>query len=634
MTVHMRPYVKDGIELDQIAVKGIRVAGFHGVNPNEREGGQLFYADVVAHVNTRAAGQGDDLAKTINYSDLADRTADVLAGSPYQLIEAVAAHIARAILEFDGVQCVDVTVHKPQAPLHVEFKDVTVTIRRDLNDGTLWADKRIGSSAGFSDDPGAPEGFHAARDAMDVRPAQPVGALIAMGGNLGEVEPTFREALAELHRVSGVSVLAVSPLVRSAPEGGAAQPDYLNAVVRIETSLAPRELLAAINGIEMVHGRDRTVPGSARTLDLDIVSFDGVTGETEDLTLPHPRAHQRGFVILPWVAMERDAVLEPHGSIVEIARAAQFDGVSLASADWVQAPQAAPVADQVAEREDVVETADAGVAPAAAVAAAAVMASAPEEPSAPAEPSAPEQADPNAVVAPEQVPPESVVPAYETVPSVPTSYVPTEYVPASQPEAASEPEAPIEPTPADDVPTFSVPSAAASAPQAPSAPQEPSVSRPTFQPAPASEPQGFAPAPEPQGFASAAEQASAPRPVSPYETPVSPYETSAASSGPADASAFFARSAAAAEPTSEPTPAPVAPTPAPASPVWSANAPVPDVAPAAPASAPPQWAPVGDQASAASAPPATGTVPTRTSFGVMRQTPPPAPESNGADSSQ
>ncbi|MDN4480157.1 2-amino-4-hydroxy-6-hydroxymethyldihydropteridine diphosphokinase [Demequina muriae] len=337
MTTAARPYVRDGIEFDQIAVRGIRVSGYHGVNANEREDGQLFLADVVVHVNTRTAAVGDDLSRSVNYSEVADRTAEILAGSPFKLIEAVAEHIARELLEIEGAECVDVTVHKPQAPLHVEFKDVTITIRRDLRDGSLSADKRIGSSAGFSDDPLDP-GAGPARDIMDERPAQPVPAVIALGGNLGDVEPTFREALAALHRVPGVEVRAASPLVRSVPEGGADQPDYLNAVARIHTSLAPRQLLAACNGIEMLYGRDRTVPGSARTLDLDLITYDGVTGESPDLTLPHPRAHLRGFVLLPWAHMEPDATLEPYGRVADLARQAAFDGVTVVGPQWPHVP--------------------------------------------------------------------------------------------------------------------------------------------------------------------------------------------------------------------------------------------------------------------------------------------------------
>ncbi|MFV0286300.1 MAG: 2-amino-4-hydroxy-6-hydroxymethyldihydropteridine diphosphokinase [Demequina sp.] len=333
MTVHMRPYVKDGIELDQICVEGIRLEGFHGVYQAERETGQLFFADVVVHVNTRTAGANDDLTRSVNYSAVADAVAEVLGGAPINLIEAVAERIARAVLSLENVECVDVTVHKPQAPLHVEFKDVTVTIRRDQREGSLWADKRIGSSAGESDDPLDP-GAGPVRDDLDARPGQPRGAVIALGGNLGEVEQTFQAALNDLHRVPGIRVVAVSPLVRSVPEGGLEQPDYLNGVARVETSLAPRELLAAMMGIELAHGRERSVRNAARTLDLDLIQYDGVVAQSEDLTLPHPRAYLRRFVLEPWAALEPGARLEPHGAVADLVRQAGFDAATRVGDGW------------------------------------------------------------------------------------------------------------------------------------------------------------------------------------------------------------------------------------------------------------------------------------------------------------
>src|SRR5512133_1848789 len=103
MTWTSGPYVRAGIELDRIAVEGIRVTGYHGVFDNERSTGQVFLADVVAHVSTRAAAARDDLSKTVNYSEIADKAAAILGGDPSSLIETVAEHIARVVLEMEGV---------------------------------------------------------------------------------------------------------------------------------------------------------------------------------------------------------------------------------------------------------------------------------------------------------------------------------------------------------------------------------------------------------------------------------------------------------------------------------------------------------------------------------------------------
>lgn len=335
--MNVRPYVKDGFELDQIAVLGVRATGHHGVYEAEKQSGQTFLADVVAHVSTRAAALTDDLTRTVNYSDLADRVAEVLAGDPSDLIETVAENIARAVLDFEGVECVDVCVHKPQAPLHVEFNDVTVTIRRDARYAGFDPTKRIGSSAGLSDDPNGLGAAPIVRDEFDQRPLQPVPVLLALGANLGDAEATMRAAVYDIHRVPGIEVRSTSPLVRSKPQGGPPQPDYFNAVVRILTALSPRELLGAIQGIELVHGRERLVVNGPRTLDIDIIDFNGMQGEAEDLVLPHPRAKERSFVLAPWAAMEPDAVLPGAGRVAEIA-ATLPEGVEVVAPVWPTRP--------------------------------------------------------------------------------------------------------------------------------------------------------------------------------------------------------------------------------------------------------------------------------------------------------
>lgn len=333
MTWTSGPYVRAGIELDRISVLGIRVGGFHGVLDNERSTGQVFLADVVAHVSTRAAATSDDLDKTVNYSDLADRAAAVLGGDASNLIETVAEHVALAVLDMEGVYCVDVRIHKPQAPLHVEFKDVTVTIRRDIPTGGLWADKRIGSSAGMPDDPLDLVTKAPASDPLDQRPVRAVPVLLALGGNVGDVQATLRAAVDALTRITGIDVVAASPLYASAPVGGPPQPDYLNAVVRIRTILAPREVLLACQGIEMVHGRERHELNGPRTLDIDIIDFDGAQASTPDLTLPHPRAHERAFVLVPWAQIEPHATLPGAGPIAPLAVAAQ-PPVSMVANPW------------------------------------------------------------------------------------------------------------------------------------------------------------------------------------------------------------------------------------------------------------------------------------------------------------
>ena len=127
-------------------------------------------------------------------------------------------------------------------------------------------------------------------------------AYIAMGSNLGERAETLATALAMLEEHQGISVLRLSKMVQTAPVGGPdGQGDYLNAAAKIETSLSPAELLAVLQDIERELGRDRASEQrwGERTCDLDILLIGDIVMDTPELTIPHPRMHQREFVLAP-----------------------------------------------------------------------------------------------------------------------------------------------------------------------------------------------------------------------------------------------------------------------------------------------------------------------------------------------
>ncbi len=116
---------------DRVALRGLRVQGRHGVYEQERVLGQTFVVDVELRVDTREAAATDDLAHTVDYADLATRVSDLVAGEPVNLIETLANRIAAECLADARVRQVEVTVHKPQAPMRVSFDDVAVTITRE-----------------------------------------------------------------------------------------------------------------------------------------------------------------------------------------------------------------------------------------------------------------------------------------------------------------------------------------------------------------------------------------------------------------------------------------------------------------------------------------------------------------------
>ena len=115
---------------DRIALRGVRAHGRHGVLPEERENGQEFVVDAVLKLDTRMAAASDDLADTVDYGSLAQRLADVVTGEPCDLIETLAHRLAEVCLADPRVFEVEVTVHKPQAPIAVPFDDVAVTVVR------------------------------------------------------------------------------------------------------------------------------------------------------------------------------------------------------------------------------------------------------------------------------------------------------------------------------------------------------------------------------------------------------------------------------------------------------------------------------------------------------------------------
>ncbi|MDF1477488.1 2-amino-4-hydroxy-6-hydroxymethyldihydropteridine diphosphokinase [Leifsonia sp. H3M29-4] len=147
-------------------------------------------------------------------------------------------------------------------------------------------------------------------------------AVLALGSNLGDREATIRAAVHEIGELPGVVLVAASGLVETPalkPEGvDTDAPAYLNAVVAVTTLLDPHELLEALHGIERHHGRVRDIQWGDRTLDLDIITFGRETINSPGLTVPHPRAADRDFVLAPWAQIDPDAELPGRGPIAQL----------------------------------------------------------------------------------------------------------------------------------------------------------------------------------------------------------------------------------------------------------------------------------------------------------------------------
>ena len=272
---------------DRILLSGLRATGFHGVLAEERERGQEFVVDLELALPLAAAAATDAVAATVHYGELAERVVAAIERDPVDLIEALAERLAALVLEDPLVERVAVTVHKPSAPIAVPFGDVAVRLER-------------------------------------TRPGTAEHVVIALGANLGDRDAALDGAVAALRRLRGLEVEAVSTshetvaVTTSGPDPD--RPRYRNRVLVGRTSLAPRTLLTDLLGVERAFGRTRGERWGDRTLDLDLVALGERRLDEPDLVLPHPSAHERDFVLLPWLEIEPDAVLPGHGPVRDLVQ--------------------------------------------------------------------------------------------------------------------------------------------------------------------------------------------------------------------------------------------------------------------------------------------------------------------------
>jgi 2-amino-4-hydroxy-6-hydroxymethyldihydropteridine diphosphokinase len=141
-------------------------------------------------------------------------------------------------------------------------------------------------------------------------------AVVSLGANIGDPKANLDLAVELLREAT--EVIAVSSYSQTKPVGGPEQPDYLNAVAIVESGLPAKDLLALLNGIETAMGRTREIHWGPRVIDLDLIQYGGLLVHDEKLTLPHPRAHERRFVLAPWFEIEPEAILLTHGRISDL----------------------------------------------------------------------------------------------------------------------------------------------------------------------------------------------------------------------------------------------------------------------------------------------------------------------------
>jgi 2-amino-4-hydroxy-6-hydroxymethyldihydropteridine diphosphokinase len=141
-------------------------------------------------------------------------------------------------------------------------------------------------------------------------------AVVALGANIGNPQEQMDLAVALLREATDVK--EVSHYIKTKPIGGPEQPDYLNAVCILESELPASDLLSLLHGIEKTLGRERVEHWGPRTIDLDLIQYGSILSNADELQLPHPRAHERRFVLEPWLEIEPDALLLTHGRVSEL----------------------------------------------------------------------------------------------------------------------------------------------------------------------------------------------------------------------------------------------------------------------------------------------------------------------------
>nr|WP_300849111.1 2-amino-4-hydroxy-6-hydroxymethyldihydropteridine diphosphokinase [uncultured Acetatifactor sp.] len=249
---------------DEIRIEGLEVFAHHGVYAEETQNGQVFYVNVTLYTDVSQAGRTDDLERTVNYGTVCRFVTDWMQENTCLLLEAVAEKMAAAILlEYKSLSAIELEIQKPHAPIPLPFGNVSVKVRRSWH-----------------------------------------RAYIAVGSNLGNREEYIKGAVRALKEHPFMILKKTSELLVTKPYGGVEQEDFLNGVLEIETLLGPEQLLDALHEIENAARRERTVRWGPRTLDLDILFYDRLCYDSDDLKIPHVDLENRTFVLKPMAEME------------------------------------------------------------------------------------------------------------------------------------------------------------------------------------------------------------------------------------------------------------------------------------------------------------------------------------------
>lgn len=245
--------------MDKIKITGLKVFAHHGVFPEETKNGQDFYVNATLYLDCKEAGMSDDLTKSVHYGEVCHFITKFMQEHTYLLIESVVEQTTKALLfEYPLIEKIEFELCKPHAPIGLPFENVSVTMER---------------------------GWHT--------------VYIAVGSNMGVKEDYIENGIRELSEIPEIKVEKVSDMIVTKPYGGVEQDDFVNGAVKIRTLFTPQELLEVLHQVEAHANRERIVRWGPRTLDLDIIFYDDLVYEDDDLIIPHVDMANRTFVLKP-----------------------------------------------------------------------------------------------------------------------------------------------------------------------------------------------------------------------------------------------------------------------------------------------------------------------------------------------
>ena len=238
-------------------IRELELFGFHGVFEEEKRLGQKFILSLELDLDLKLAGKSRDLTKSVHYGELCEKVEKEFLRESYELIETVALNLADFILnEYKIINGVKVFLKKPWAPVRKHLDTVEIMIKRRKHK-----------------------------------------AYIGLGSNIGDKEKYLNEAINKISTEKNIEIEKQSSFITTKPWGYLNQEDFLNAVIEIETTLEPEELMDLLLKIEEELDRERTIKWGPRTIDLDIIMYDDLISSNEKVILPHPRMHEREFVL-------------------------------------------------------------------------------------------------------------------------------------------------------------------------------------------------------------------------------------------------------------------------------------------------------------------------------------------------